>query len=58
MAKTQGDLKKEIEDHIKKTSDLAAMTSSLELEEKNHGETKAKLAKTKDSYKKEIENHM
>ena len=34
------------------------MTSSLDQEEKNHGETKANLAKTKDSYKKEIENHL
>ena len=58
MARTKDDLKKETEDHVKKTDDLAAMTSSLELEEKNHGETKANLAKTKDNYKKEIENHL
>ena len=36
-------MKKETESHVKTKSDLATTTVNLELEKKNHDETKGKL---------------
>ena len=36
---------------------MATMTSKLQQEEKNHGDTKNKLANTQADYKKETINH-